>query len=43
MPLEKSASNKAFKSNVSELVHSGRKIKQALAIAYATQRKAKKK
>lgn len=35
MPLKKGKSKKAFKSNVSELVHSGYPIKQALAISYS--------
>ena len=42
MPLKEGKSKAAFKWNVRELVHSGRKIKQALAIAYSKQREAKK-
>ena len=33
MPLVKGKSNKAVSSNISELMHSGRKQKQAIAIA----------
>lgn len=43
MPLIKSASKSAFKSNVKELVEHGtrkRPMKQILAIAYAQKRKA---
>lgn len=42
MPLIKSPTNAAFKSNVAELMHSNkkRKIKQALAIAYKVKGKA---
>ena len=43
MPLQKSASKAAFKSNVREMVKSGRPVKQAVAAAYATQRKARAK
>lgn len=43
MPLKKSASKKAFKQNVRTEVKSGRPVKQAVAIAYTTQRAAKKK
>lgn len=43
MPLIKSKSNKARSSNIEELVESGRDPKQAVAIAYAVQRRAKKK
>lgn len=43
MPLEKSASAQAFRENVKREVASGKPIKQALAIAYKTQREAKKK
>jgi len=39
MPLKEGKSPEAFSSNVSELMHSGRGQKQALAIAYAQQRK----
>ena len=43
MPLKKSSSKKAFKSNVSEMVKSGHPVKQAVAAAYATKRKAASK
>lgn len=43
MPLVKSASKAAFSKNVSAEVKSGRPTAQALAIAYATQREARKK
>lgn len=39
MPLKEGKSKEAFSYNVSELMHSGRPQKQALAIAYAEQRK----
>lgn len=42
MPLIKSKSAKAFKSNVKKEAHAGKPIKQAVAIAYATKRKAKR-
>lgn len=42
MPLTKSASKEAFSSNVSRLTHEHYPQKQALAIAYSTQRKASK-
>ena len=42
MPLVKSASKVALSKNVSELVRSGYPLKQAVAIAYSTARKAKK-
>src|SRR4029077_11459924 len=41
MPLNKSGTKQAFSSNVSELMHSGYPQKQALAIAYSTQRRGK--
>lgn len=44
MPLDPSDSKKAFKNNVRELVHHGKKkrsMKQILAIAYAEKRKAR--
>lgn len=41
MPLVKSSSKRAFKENVSEMVKSGHPLKQALAAAYSTKRKAK--
>jgi hypothetical protein len=40
MPLKKSASKAAFKSNIRAEVKAGRPVKQAVAIAYSTQRKA---
>lgn len=43
MPLVKSASKSAFRKNVSAEVRSGKPVKQAVAIAYATQRTADKK
>lgn len=43
MPLKKSASKKAFEENIrTEMAH-GKPQKQAVAIAYETQRQAKKK
>ncbi len=42
MPLKKSPSKKAFKSNVAAEVKSGKPAKQAVAIAYATKKKFKK-
>ncbi len=43
MPLKKGTSKKTFNSNVSEMVKSGHPVKQAVAAAYATKRKAAKK
>ena len=43
MPLKKSSSEKAFKQNIKTEVKAGRPVKQAVAIAYETQRAAKKK
>ena len=40
MPLVKSPSKAAFRKNVSAEVHSGKPVKQAVAIAYSVQRKA---
>lgn len=40
MPLVKSSSQKAFRSNVKAEVKSGKPVKQAVAIAYATKRAA---
>lgn len=40
MPLKKSASKKAFKSNVAAEIRSGKKPSQAVAIAYSVKRKA---
>src|SRR6267154_2474052 len=42
MPLKKSASKSAFKSNIREMVSSGHPQKQAVAAAYATKRAAKR-
>lgn len=43
MPLKKSKSKKAFSHNVSAEMRAGKPQKQAVAIAYAVQRKAKRK
>lgn len=43
MPLEKSASKESFSKNVKTEMKAGKPQKQALAIAYSTQRKAAKK
>jgi len=43
MPLKKSKSEKAFKSNVKAEVKAGKPEKQALAIAYAVKRDAEHK
>jgi len=42
MPLKKSASPAAFRANVRAEVKSGKPVKQAVAIAYATKRSASK-
>lgn len=42
MPLVKGKSKKAFSANVRAEVKAGKPVKQAVAIAYATQRKSKK-
>jgi len=42
MPLIKSKSEKAFKSNIKAEVKAGKPVKQAIAIAYSMKRKAKK-
>ena len=42
MPLIKSKSKKAFKENIRREMKAGKPQKQALAIAYATKRRAKK-
>ena len=41
MPLKKSPTKQAFRENVKAEVKAGKPIKQAVAIAYATKRKAK--
>lgn len=41
MPLKKSGGKKAVSENISELVHSGRPQKQAIAIALDVQRRAR--
>lgn len=41
--LKKSASKKAFESNIKTEVKSGKPVKQAVAIAYSVQKEAKKK
>ncbi len=43
MPLKKSTSDKAFKSNIKTEISSGKKPAQAVAIAYAMKREAAKK
>lgn len=43
MPLKKSASKKAFSENVKTEMAHGKPQKQAVAIVYATQRKAQAK
>ena len=42
MPLIKSKSEKAFKTNIKREIEAGKPQKQAVAIAYAVKRKAKK-
>lgn len=42
MPLTKSPSKKAFSSNVKREMQAGKPQKQAVAIAYSVQRRAKK-
>lgn len=42
MPLIQSKSKEAFKKNIAKEVSAGKDIRQALAIAYATKRRAKK-
>lgn len=43
MPLVKSKSEKAFKSNVKAEIKAGKPVKQAVAISYAVKREAEKK
>ena len=43
MPLVKSSSKEAFRKNVKAEVQSGKPVKQAVAIAYATKREAQSK
>jgi len=42
MPLKKSASKKAFRENVKKEMAAGKPQKQAVAIGYSVQRKAKR-
>lgn len=42
MPLKKSTSKEAFRQNVRAEINAGKPRKQAVAIAYSVQRKAKK-
>jgi len=43
MPLKKSKSEKAFKSNIKAEVRAGKPVKQAVAIAYSVKRAAASK
>ena len=43
MPLVKSSTPKAFRSNVKAEVAAGKPVKQAVAISYAVKREAEKK
>jgi hypothetical protein len=43
MPLKKSTSKEAFKSNIKAEVKAGKPVKQSVAIAYAVKREAQKK
>jgi len=43
MPLWKGKSKKAFKHNVKTEIKAGRSVKQSVAIAYAQQRRSRKK
>jgi hypothetical protein len=40
MPLMRSVTDKAFKSNIRREVHAGKPVRQAVAIAYSEKRKA---
>ena len=42
MPLQKSASPKAFKENIKAEVKAGKPVKQSVAIAYSQKREAEK-
>jgi len=42
MPLIKSRSKRAFSENIRREMHAGKSQKQAIAIAYAVKRRAKK-
>jgi hypothetical protein len=43
MPLKKSKSEKAFHSNIKEMVEAGHPVKQAVAAAYEAKRDAEKR
>ncbi len=43
MPLKKSTSKEAFKSNIRAEVNAGKPVKQAVAISYSVKRQAAKK
>jgi len=43
MPLKKSTSKEAFKSNVKAEIKAGKPVKQSVAIAYSEKRAAEKK
>jgi hypothetical protein len=43
MPLKKSTSKAAFKSNIRAEIKAGKPVKQAVAIAFSQQRAAKRK
>jgi len=43
MPLTKSTSKTAFKSNIRKEVAAGKPVRQAVAIAYSVKRRAKKR